>query len=252
MSHSRIASFCLLLSTLGAAAAPAQTREAVRTKYEEPAYPTILGQDEQQQGNVLLIGRITAQGKVADLHSVSATHQELVGPTIQAVKAWEFRPALRDGKPIEIFLNVGVRYRVKGQDRGKIPGPILGDLAISPADASGKKTAPEGFPIRRGKDPALRADVLLDLPPSKEARTLKVEVEALSQKARRRIPVFQAPVAVKAEAAEVKFPVVLPIGVDWDEGVWILRITVNGQNAGGGQFWVADDPSTFHFVVPTQ
>ena len=127
--------------------------------------------------------------------------------------------------------------------------PILGDIAIFPADASGKRTAPEGFPIRRGQDPALRAEALLDVPPAAQARTLTVRVEAESPKGKR-VPVFQPPVAVPANATEVRIPVVANIGADWEEGVWMLRFTVNGAGAGAGQFWLASDPAHFQFVIP--
>ncbi len=123
-------------------------------------------------------------------------------------------------------------------------------MAISPADASGRKSAPEGFPIRRGQDPALRAEALLDIPPAAEARTMTVKVEAVSPKGKR-IAVFQPPVAVPANAAEVRIPVVARIGPDWEDGVWMLRFTLDGAGVGGGQFWLAADPSKFSFVIPT-
>ena len=56
-----------------------------------------------------------------------------------------------------------------------------------------------------------------------EARTLTVKVEAVSPKGRH-VAVFQPPVAVPASATEVRFPVVAPIGNDWEEGVWALQL----------------------------
>jgi TonB family protein len=238
---------CLLLA--GAAGAGAQDREAVRTKYQPPVYPENLLKTEKQ-GNVLLAGRIDTQGRVSDLHLVAASARDFIKPAVEAVQGWQFRPATRDGKPMEVFLNVAVRFRIEGEKRGKLEAPILGDVAISPADASGQKSAPEGFPIRRGQDPALRAEALLDVPPTAEDRTLTVKAEAVSPKGRR-VPVFLPPVAVPAKAAEVRIPVVAPIGPDWEDGVWMLRFTVNGAGVGGGQFWLAADPSKFSFVIPT-
>ena len=245
----RPGSLALLVAALSLApAATAQTREAVRTRYQEPVYPEDLLRREIQ-GNVLLIGRIDAQGHVTDLRLVGATHEGFVRPASEAVQAWQFRPATRDGKPVEIAANIGVRFRREGPKRGEIPSPILGDIAISPADETGKRTAPEGFPIRRGRDPALRAEVLLDVPPRVQARTLAVRVEAKSPSGRR-VAIFQPPVAVPARATEVKIPVVTKIGSDWEEGVWMLRFTVEGAQAGAGQFWLANDPAHFAFVIP--
>ena len=239
---------CVLLAASAATTATAQDKGAVRTKFTSAIYPE--DPDKKDiQGNVLLIGRIDAQGNVSDVHVVAATRKEFMSPAIDSVRTWKFTPAMRNGKPIEIPLNAGVRFRMTGGGRGLIPRPILGDLAVFPADASGAKTGPDGFPLWKGKDPALRAEVQLDVPPSEQPRTMTVKVEAMSP-AGRRIPVFQPPLAVPALATEVTFPVVAQIGTDWEDGVWILRFSVDGNNAGGGQFWLARDPATFPFALP--
>ena len=239
--------FCAL-AALAAAPARGQDHGAVQTKKVDPVYPEGLFKTERQ-GNVLLAGRIDAKGQIGDLRVVATSNNALIQPAIAAVQQWKFKPATKNGKPIEIFTNVGVRFRIQGDKHGFIEMPILGDIAISPASASGKATAPEGFPIQRGKDPAIRAEVLLDLPPAGEARTLTVKVEAVSSKGRH-VAVFQPPVAVAAHATEVRFPVVAQIGNDWEDGVWALKFTVNGLPAGGGQFWLAADPDHFQFVIP--
>jgi TonB family protein len=238
---------CLLAGA--SAIAAAQTRGATRTKFTPPVYPEDPAKKDPQ-GNVLLIGKIRPDGRVSDLHMVSASGQDFIRPAIDSVRTWEFEPALRNGKPVEIALNAGVRFRITGAGRGRIPLPILGDLAVFPADASGRKTGPDGFPLRKGKDAALRAEVDLDVPPREAPRTISVDVSALSPKGRK-IPVFQPPIAVPALSTDVKFPVVIPVGDDWEDGVWILRFDVDGKSAGGGQFWLATDPETFRFVVPS-
>ena len=238
----------LACGALASALAAAQTRGATRTKYTPPVYPEDAGKKDLQ-GNVLLIGRIDPQGHVTDLRVVAATHQDFAAPALEAVRSWQFDPALRDGKPIEVPLNAAARFRMTGGGRGRIPAPILGDFAVYPADASGAKTAPDGFPLRKGKDAALRAEVAIDVPPAEELRTLTVNVEAISPKGRK-IPVFQPPVAIPALSTGVTIPVVARVGPDWEEGVWILRITADGKNAGGGQFWLAKDPDTFRFTLP--
>jgi TonB family protein len=239
-----------LVCALWAAAAPviSQTRGATRTDKREPAYPEEASQKDRQ-GNVLLIGRIDAKGNVTDLHMVSASSTEFVTPAMDTVRQWKFQPALKDGKPIEIPLNAAVRFRKTGRGRGAIPLTILGDLAVYPADASGAKTAPDGFPIRRGRDPALRAEVLLDVPPSERPRTMAMQVEAISPSGKS-VPIFQPPLAIPALATDVTFPVVARIGPDWEEGVWILHFTADGKTAGGGQFWLASDPDHFTFTIP--
>ena len=75
-----------------------------------------------------------------------------------------------------------------------------------------------------------------------------VRVEATSPTGRPYI-VFESPVAVPANAADVRVSVVAPVGADWEEGVWTLRFLADGHEAGGGQFWLARDPSRFDFAA---
>jgi TonB family protein len=238
-----IAAFLLGSATLAAA----QTTPAEIQKYQEAVYPEVLLKG-QQQGNVVLMGRIDREGRIQDLRMIAASFQEFVEPAMAALRAWRFKPATRDGKAIDVAANIGVRFRVKNERRGAIPQPILGDLPVFPADASGKKSAPEGFPIRLGVDPKMRAEAVLDVEPQPKARNIRVRVEAASPRGRLYI-LFDNPVAVPAKAADVRVPVVAAIGADWEEGVWILRFLANGKDAGGGQFWLARDPSRFDFAA---
>jgi TonB family protein len=240
----RAARTAVLLFAVAALAA-GQTTPAEVQEYQEAVYPEALLKG-QQQGNVLLIGRIDREGRVQDLRMIAASYQGFIDPALAAVRAWQFKPATRDGKPVEIAANVGVRFRLKSDRRGMIPQPILGDLPVYPADASGKRAAPEGFPIRLGVDPKVRAEAVLDVETQSKARSIRVRVEATSPAGRPYI-LFESPISVPARATEVRVPVVASVGSDWPEGVWILRFLADGKDAGGGQFWLARDPSRFDF-----
>jgi TonB family protein len=217
-------------------------------KQPKPVYPESASKG-LRQGNVNLIGRIDAKGKVTDIRFVAATLVGFVEPAVAAVNAWEFRPATRDGKPIEIAANIALRFRLEGEKRGEMPTPILGDLAVFPADASGKASAPEGFPVRRGSDPKIRVEAVLDVPPGAKASSVPVSVEAMSPKGRKLV-LFQQTVAVKARTAEVKIPFAAAVGNDWEDGVWLLRFKANQADAGGGQFWLSGDPEHTAFNLP--
>ncbi|HKD19577.1 MAG TPA: energy transducer TonB [Thermoanaerobaculia bacterium] len=240
---------CLvLLLPYAANDAAAQTRGAVQTSQIKPVYPENLFKT-QRQGNAILIGKIDAEGHTKDLRVLLTSVPDFSKPALDAVKLWEFKPAVKDGKPIEVFLNAYLRFRIQSEKHGDVEAPILGGLDVMAADASGTATAPDGFPIQIGKDPALRAEVELDVPSNAASRTLAVRVEAVSPKGKS-YPAFQSPVAVPAKANEVKFPTIVKIGDDWEDGVWFLRFTVEGKYAGAGQFWLARDPSHFRFMVP--
>lgn len=230
-----------------ASCAFAQPMPAELEKYEEPVYPEQILK-AQLQGNVNLVARIDKEGKIQNLLPLAASFQPLIEPAIAAVEKWRFKPATRDGKPVDIAANIGVRFRLKIEKRGAVPQPILGDLPVFPADATGRKTGPEGFPIRLGFDPKLRAEAVLDVDPQPKARQMKVRVEATSPLGRPYI-FFEKAVAVPANAADVKIPIVASVAADWPEGVWIMRFSVDAREAGGGQFWVARDPNRFDFTT---
>jgi TonB family protein len=244
MHAARIATL-FLSAAMAFAAGPATPAEV--QKYQEAVYPEALLKG-QQQGNVLLIGRIDREGNVQDLRMIAASFQGFIEPALAAVRAWHFKPATRDGKPVEIAANVGVRFRLKSDRRGLIPQPILGDLPVYPADASGNRAAPEGFPIRLGVDPKVRAEAVLDVEPQPKARSIRVRVEATSPAGKPYI-LLECSIPVPSKATEVRVPTVAAVGADWPEGVWILRFIVDGKDAGGGQFWLARDPSRFDFAA---
>jgi TonB family protein len=243
----RAARVAPILFFAASAFAASPTTPAEVKKYQEAVYPEALLKG-QQQGNVLLIGRIDREGNVQNLRMISASFQGFIEPALAAVRAWRFKPATRDGKPIDIAANVGVRFRLQSDKRGVIPQPILGDLPVFPADASGNKSAPEGFPVRLGLDPKVRAEAVLDVGPQPKPRTIRVRVEATSPAGKPYI-LFERPVPVAAKATEVRIPMVASVGADWPEGVWILRFLADGKDAGGGQFWLARDPSRFDFAA---
>jgi len=247
MKARRFAALVLLL--LGASwAVRAQTTGAVITKQTKPVYPEIANKG-LRQGNVNLIGRIDAKGRVQDLRYVGSTIEAFIEPAVAAVNSWEFKPATRGGKPVEIAANIALRFRLEGDKRGELSSPIIGDLSVFPADLTGRAVAPDGFPIRRATDPKMRVEAVLDVSPEGKPRSIPVLVEAISPIGKK-IVVFEQSVPVKAKALDVKIPFTVTVDPDWEDGVWLLRFVVDKTEAGGGQFWVAVDPEHYAFVLP--
>jgi hypothetical protein len=228
----------------------AQTRGAELTREQKPVYPEALLKSIAQ-GNVILIALIDKNGAVQDPKAVFTTHEQFVEPTITAVKAWVFRPALKNGRPIDIAANIVFPFRLKeaGKTVGAaLPQPALRELAIFPADAAGKRSAPEGFPIRRGADPRLRVEATMDLPAVERARKVTARVEAVSPVGRR-VPVYEDTLEVPAKGTEIKLAFSAAVGSDWEDGIWMLRFRADRSNAGTGQFWLARDPDQFDFAA---
>jgi TonB family protein len=226
----------------------AQTSGAVQQVFKEAEYPETLKM-AQLQGDVLVIARIDRQGRLRNLYPLSASDERFVEPALAAVAAWRFKPAMKDGSPIDIAANIGVRFRLQLTGRhGKLPKPMLGDLSVSPADASGKPTAPEGFPVRRGMDPRIAVEALLDVSLNPTAHMVPLNVEAWSPSLRRST-VYADSVLVPANATELKVSFSAAVPADWEDGVYILRFFISDEDAGGGQFWLAKDPSKFDFAA---
>jgi TonB family protein len=239
----------LLAAAHSPADASAQTRGAEIIQQQKPGFPASMDK-ALRQGNVDLIGRIDVNGQIQDVKAVASTHPDFVEAAVAAVRLWQFRPALSNGKPVEIAANIGMRFRLENQQRGQLTSPIVGDLAVFPADASGKRTAPEGFPIRRGTDPMMHAEPVLDVTPG-PARALKIHVDAVSPRGRR-VALFEHSVNVRANATDVAFPFSAPVGADWEDGIWLIHVVADGSDVGGGQVWIARDPSRFDFARALQ
>jgi len=224
----------------------AQTSGAVQLVSKQADYPETLNM-AQKQGNVLLIARIDRQGRLQNVYPLAASDEGFIEPTLAAVATWRFKPAMKDGRAIEIAANLSMRFRIQLTGRrGNLPRPMLGDVSVSPADESGKPTAPEGFPVRRGADPKIAVNALLDMGLNPSAHTVPLIVEAWSPSVRRST-VYSDNVLVPANSTELKVSFSVPVPADWEDGVWILRFFLSDEDAGGGQFWLAKDPDRFDF-----
>jgi hypothetical protein len=97
----------------------------------------------------------------------------------------------------------------------------------------------------------MRAEAVLDVNAHPAPRTIAVRVEATTPGGRPHI-LFDGPVTVPGGVADVKVPIVAAIASDWPEGIWFLNFFADAREAGGGQFWLARDPSRFDFASAAQ
>ncbi|MGO9649099.1 MAG: TonB family protein [Terriglobales bacterium] len=97
-------------ATWGPATAAAERAPTPDPAQAHPPYP-LLTQATSIQGSVLLQALIAADGAVEELRVIS-------GPTIlvsaarQAVQQWRFKPYLLNGKPVETFARVTVKFAI--------------------------------------------------------------------------------------------------------------------------------------------
>lgn len=74
-----------------------------------PEYPAEM-LSHQQEGRVLLQTFINAQGDVLGVRVLEATHPEFGQAAARAVRQWEFSPAMKNGKAVEIVVNIPLRF----------------------------------------------------------------------------------------------------------------------------------------------
>lgn len=64
----------------------------------------------KEKGSVTVSFRIMANGSVLDPKVVSATHPELIEPTLDAVRQWYFLPRVRNGRPVEAKVQMPISF----------------------------------------------------------------------------------------------------------------------------------------------
>lgn len=86
----------------------------VRGVQIQPDYPTSLARQEIE-GYATVRVLIGTDGRVRDVQQVSATDPEFFRATQrQALRYWRFKPATRDGIPVESWREMTVRFQLQG------------------------------------------------------------------------------------------------------------------------------------------
>lgn len=100
-------------------AAKVENRPAVRTstpRYDlnpPPYYPRV-ARKRNYTGTVMLDVLVTAEGRVARVRIArSSGYGVLDKSALKSVKGWHFTPALQAGRPVEMWVQVPVRYELR-------------------------------------------------------------------------------------------------------------------------------------------
>lgn len=98
-----------------AAAAPAiqpPSAEAQGLNNKAPLYPQ-LSRKKKEQGTVLLLILVKADGTVGEIKlKTSSGFTRLDQAAKQAVKRWQFQPALKEGQPIDFWYELPLKFRL--------------------------------------------------------------------------------------------------------------------------------------------
>jgi protein TonB len=86
--------------------------EPVKTKNVQPAYPAEARQ-KRIQGIVILDVVVDATGHVGDIRVLQSPDPLLSDASIEAVRQWEYRPALLNGEPIAVLMTVTIDFSLQ-------------------------------------------------------------------------------------------------------------------------------------------
>ena len=92
--------------------APSAITEPEVVRKTDPAYPGELIHDGVQ-GTVVLTAIIRADGRVSDIAVAKSLVPQLDQNAAQALSAWVFRPALKNGQAIDLEAVITVAFRAK-------------------------------------------------------------------------------------------------------------------------------------------
>ncbi len=61
----------------------------------------------KQDGSVMLLAMVAADGRVSDVKAAPEIDEGLTEGAVKVVRTWKYRPAMKAGKPVSAFTGVG-------------------------------------------------------------------------------------------------------------------------------------------------
>ena len=78
----------------------------------EPEYPE-LARVARLEGNVILQAIIDRNGDVVNVRVIKGQPMGLSEKAIEAIRQWKFQPATLNGKPVDVYYNLTVNFRLQ-------------------------------------------------------------------------------------------------------------------------------------------
>ena len=66
---------------------------------------------KKYEGAVILLAVVTTEGIATNIRSVKSPGMGLDEKAIEAVRKWRFKPAMKDGKPVDVQIPIEVAFR---------------------------------------------------------------------------------------------------------------------------------------------
>jgi TonB family protein len=84
----------------------------IKLNHVAPTYPTAL-LEAGVSGQVVLMGRVAADGSVTGIEVVTPAHEDLVTAAIEAARQWKFEPTRLWGTPVEVGMKMTFNFRAQ-------------------------------------------------------------------------------------------------------------------------------------------
>jgi TonB family protein len=112
-------------------------------KKVQPKYPAAASKDSIE-GTVWLKVWIDETGTVAQVNVVKSNAERFDEPAITAAKQWTFKPAMKDGKPVALWVTIPFRFKLQERENDKLV-PLPGTIEV--------KQKPPAEDLKVDKDP---------------------------------------------------------------------------------------------------
>lgn len=89
-----------------------QVTRPVKISGPNPMY-TEIARKARIQGVVIVEAIIAKDGSVADVKILKPLPMGLDQAAVEAVRQWRFEPATLDGRPVDVYYNLTINYRLK-------------------------------------------------------------------------------------------------------------------------------------------
>jgi TonB family protein len=88
--------------------------EVIPATQVDPVYPK-QAIKKRREGRLVLVALITREGRVAAASPLRTLDDGFTNAAIAAVAQWRYRPALRDGQPVDVYLPIVMRFVIVGR-----------------------------------------------------------------------------------------------------------------------------------------
>jgi protein TonB len=85
-----------------------------------PAYPDV-PREEKKEGTVVIRSVIDRDGNIAEMKVLRSLDEEYDDAAMDAIRQWKFRPALLDGKPVAVYYNLTINFRLGDKTKDDNP-----------------------------------------------------------------------------------------------------------------------------------